>query len=98
MKDEEIIAEFKNFYGNPIPDETLFLACDIATRYPGNYDMAKHEAYGFISGCKTTERLAKIEVLENLINDVGFDIGGLAYNNIRTQITELKAGNQCAKP
>jgi len=62
-----IIEEFEKFSNHTIPDTVLFLACDIATRYPGNYDMAKHEAYGFISGFRSAESIVTTKLLEDIM-------------------------------
>ena len=41
---------------------------------------------------RTAERLAKIEVLEKLIGEYGYDIGGRAMTEINRQIIQLIEG------
>lgn len=66
MTSEIIKEEFKSFTDKQIPDNILFLSCELAANYPGNYDIMKHEAYGFISGMIASEHLTKIETLKEI--------------------------------
>ena len=45
-----MMSSFELFAQEEIPDQVLFNAAEIATAYPGNYENAWHEAFGFISG------------------------------------------------
>ena len=47
---EAMMSAFELFAQEEIPDQVLFHAAEIATAYPGNYENAKHEAFGFFSG------------------------------------------------
>ena len=82
MTDERIKEEFDRFHSESHDYK------DICKDY-GQGDKAL-QAMAFFEGFRTSERLAKIEVLEKVIEDYGFDIGGLAYNAIRTMLSELK--------
>lgn len=96
MTDEKIMDELKPcpFCGGGstmfLLGKTVTVECNVCGAVIGGFDGDNDAIESW--NTRAAERLSKIEVLEKLIDQVGFDIGGLAYNYIRTQIKDLKEG------
>jgi hypothetical protein len=93
MTDEKINEEFEKYLDGEIDTKATVFGYHYETERKGSKTGYKNMAQGFYAGFRVAERLAKIEVLEKLISDYGYDIGGKAITEINRQIKELKAGN-----
>lgn len=89
MTDEEIKEEFEKFITNPWTDEMEAFEKSLTKK-----GLTYREAYGFYAGFRAAERLAKIEVLENILKDYEFIefMGNEALNKISDMLIEIKAG------
>lgn len=67
MIDEKIKAEFEKYMGKIIPKDIIELSKKWSYNYPSFFQETAFElGIGYISGFRAAERLAKIEVLEEL--------------------------------
>ena len=83
MTDEKVKEEFEKFEDNPIPKEAVAFSNDI-----GGSSIATSDAPAFYAGFRTAERLAKIEVLEEVLSLVRCEY---PFMEVQSMIDHLKA-------
>lgn len=93
MKDERIKEEFEKYLDGDIDTKATMFGYHYETNRKGSKAGYKNMAQGFYAGFRAAERLAKIEVLEEVLNlyESPVSDGKTLLNVIDSMLSDLKA-------